>query len=317
MSEHKKKKGLGCLLSFIVFVIAIFIAWEFSKIQFNVHNYANGFDGDLSNSFFEEEQCEEPFFSEEDTQEIIDAVREMAQKLQMNILIYVRRTPLDDYDTESLSDEVYDEICGIDTDGVFYFLDMTGESPAYDYISTSGKAVPYYQEEIDNIFYRLDNYLPSSSDVSLNGYEPYRENIKEGIFAFLDALEHYASENKDTTYCYRSHSTGRYVFINNGTLYVTDSRPPEHKFYLIIAGLIFGCIVAACVNSSIRKKYRFTDSIDSAAYVSQERSSLTDISDNFIREYTTKRYNPPSSSSSGGRGGHSSGGSHGGGGHHR
>ena len=71
---------------------------------------------------------------------------------------------MQDSETSTFCDRAYDEWFGPDTDGVFFFIDMTGKRPAYDYISTAGKAILFYDGVTDDIREATYEYLPSSSE---------------------------------------------------------------------------------------------------------------------------------------------------------
>ena len=319
MSEDKKSdNGIKWYITGGILIAAAVIgAWFFSKVQINVVNDAKGFDGDSVKSVFCESDVQEKFFSDEEILELCREVRKTSEKIKLNIMIYAGRIPMSDSYVKEFADSCYDKTYGEDTDGLFYYLDMTGKKPAFDYISTSGRAVLYYEKAREDIFYELDNYLPSSSDVQMYGYERYRKDIKAAVLRFLECLEYFAENYKESSYYYKGAATGKYVFSVNGTLYVTASRPPIQKFYLMLAGLVFGVIVSLVVSYVIKAKYRFISPLSSDVYVPEDGVAL-EQNDMFIREYTTKHYNPPASSSGGGGGhGHSGGGTHGGGGHHR
>lgn len=313
----KKKKGLAWWLGLAILIAAVFGARALSYVPINVKNDAKGFDGDSRKSLFMESETENTFFSEQERFELTRAIQEMSKKLQMNIVVFASRTPVSDPDTEVFADESYDELFGADTDGVFYYLDMSGKRPAYDYLSTSGKAVVYYQEAVDDIFTGLDEYLPSSSAVAQNGYEPYRENIKKAVHAFLNALDYYAENFDSGNYYFQAPSTGKYVYFLDGTLYVTTSRPPQQKFYLMLFALLIGFIASKILDSAVRREYVFVDPVDADIYVANENIEFSEATDTFVREHTVRRSHASSSGSGGGGGGRSSGGSHGGGGHHR
>lgn len=321
--KEKKKKGFDFWIGLLVLIVAAIGAKHLSKIPINVTNLAVPFDNDLSKCTFSETATDDPFFSDEEVEWLTQAVRETAEKIQMNVIVQAARTPLDDYETIDYANYTYDSICGEHTDGIFFYLDMSGKTPAFDYISTSAKgALCYSSGIIDLILDDIYEFLPTSSEVAENGYEPYRENIEKGIFAFLNGVERYASTyGRDESYYIKSSNSDKYMYINNGEFYVTTSRPPKQKFNLMLSGLIIGFIVALIFNSSIKRKYVFVSPENPQRYISDEDANLQ-MTDTFLRENTTKRYNPPSSSSSSGSrshggGGGYHGGSHGGGGRHR
>ena len=45
--------------------------------------------------------------------------------------------------------KTYEELYGMNTDGVFLYLDMSGEASLFDYLSTSGKGQFYYTDNED------------------------------------------------------------------------------------------------------------------------------------------------------------------------
>ena len=316
MSRMKKKKGPAWWLGLAILIAAVFGAWHLSFVPINLTNDAKGFDGDSRKSLFLESDKENTFFSAAERMELTRAIQEMSRKLQMNIVVFASRISISDDETKGFVDESYDELFGADTDGVFYYLDMSGKRPAFDYLSTSGKAVVYYEEAREDIFSELDKYLPSSADAAQNGYEPYRENIKKAVHAFLNALDYHAEHCDSEGYYFQSPNTGKYVYFLDGTLYVTTSRPPRQKFYLMLFALLIGFIASKILDATVRRGYVFVDPVDADIYVSNENVEFTEATDTFVREHTARRSHS-SSSSGGGGGGRSSGGSHGGGGHHR
>ncbi|MBQ9537910.1 MAG: hypothetical protein IJU95_01460 [Treponema sp.] len=318
--EEKSKDIKDRWLGILALVAAVFAAWFVANIQPKGANLAKSFDGNIERSAFYEENSGEPFFTQEEIAELTEAVRDLAERLHINIIVFAGRNPMSDYETEDFANRGYDELFGEYTDGVFYYMDMTGDSPAYDYLSTSGRAALYYEKAREQIFTGMDSYLPSSYSVRENGYEPYREDIKRGINFFLDQLRYYGETYSSKTFYMKSHNSDKYMYFCNGEFYVSASRPPAQKFYLILAGLGVGLIIALSISSSVKKHYRFIAPVSSSVYIPKNGIKI-EKQDILTGENTSKRYIPPASSS-GGRsgGGHSggySGGSHGGGGHHR
>ena len=101
-------------------------------------------------------------FTEPQRQELDEMIQQKAKELEMNILIYVNGTYRTDSATKSFCDDTYDQWFGNDTDGLMYYLDLSGKVPAYDYISTAGKAILMYEKNRESIFNHMDYYLPSS-----------------------------------------------------------------------------------------------------------------------------------------------------------
>lgn len=275
-------------------------------------NYAKGFDGDTSKSIILDNSG--IFSSHASLFDELDwLVKEYSEKLQMNIFIYVSGTYISDEGTEIYADDTYDEWFGEDTDGVFYYLDLSGKRPAYDYISTSGRAVLAYEQNINSIFRALDAYLPAS------GETVYVEDIYEAIKAFLMELEYYSSD--DGMKYYHDSSSGKYIYYSKGELKITKIKPPFLLVQIAVVGIIIGALVAVICYFVIKSKYKFKGSCDAQVYLSHQNTRYAENSDALIKTYVTKSKIESSSSGSGrsggGGGGHSHSGGHGGGGHHR
>lgn len=279
-------------------------------------NYASGWQGDPAKSGLIDDA---DIFDERQEAELNEAIQEAAEKLELNILIYAAgsESRMSDSQTEIFADDAYDELYGEDTDGVFYFMDFTGKRPAYDYISTSGTAVLFYQRHIDTIFNRMDSYLPPSS---VSDYKEYSYKIASGIEFFLTQLEEYSGRHKSVFDYYYDTSSGKYFYYSRGELVVSKHMPPFKMFKLFMISLFFGSIVSVIVFFSTKSTYKFKSSTNANVYISKEEINKQDWSDNFIRTYTTKTRIESSSGGGGGGGGgggHSHSGGHGGGGHHR
>lgn len=272
---------------------------------------AKGFDGNYLNSGFLDNTG-----LVSDSDGLTTLVQQTAQKLEMNIYIYSAGTSdsyRSDSDIERFADDYYDEIYGEDTDGVFYYMDVSGRSPACDRISTSGKAVLIYQENIENIFARLDNYLPSSTETVT------AEHIENAVKGFLSALEDYSTYKPSALEYYHDESSGKYMFMKNGEFVVSKHKPLIFNISVMVVFFVIGAIVAVITYFSIAHHYKFKKSQNPVIYTRNENTRFRRKSDDFIRTYTTKHKIETSSDGGGGRsgGGGFSGGGHGGGSHHR
>lgn len=188
---------------------------------------------------------------------------------------------------------------------------MSGRSPAYDYISTSGKAVLLYQKNTDNIFSQLDNYLPAS------GQTVYSEDIENAIEEFLNLLKRYSNKIPSSMEYYYDESSGKYMFMKNGEFLVSRNKPITYNLFFMGICIIIGLVTTVIVYFVTKHRYKFKKSQNSMVYVKNEKTVFNKNIDMFIRTYTTKhKIETSSSSGSRGGGGHSGGG-HGGGGHHR
>jgi hypothetical protein len=196
----------------------------------------NGWGGDASQSKFVDDV---DYFSDSEEQEINEKIQETAQELEMNILVLAAGSNyyMSDSATEEFCDDSYDSTFGNNTDGVFFFMDFTGKQPAYDYISTSGKAVLFYQDDLDNesMINMIHRFLPSSDlDASL-----YTDDIAEGIYCFLDQLE---SRQDGPSYYYDPDSDYYFTYGKNGELEVSKNKPLRARLKAFIFALPIGLI---------------------------------------------------------------------------
>ncbi|MDD7517867.1 hypothetical protein [Ruminococcus flavefaciens] len=279
------------------------------------NDYA-GWDGNWQNSTLIDTEYNggEGLFSEENKAALIEKIQDCSKKLEMNILVYVGGVYRYDEVTKSFCDTQYDQTYGNDTDGVFYYIDLSGKSPAYDYISTAGKAILCYENYKENIFESLDYYLPSS------GSTIYESDIYNAVDAFLNQLVKYAETSHSAFNYYHDKNTGRYVYYKDGKLMITDKKPPALWLMIALICSAIGALVGLITYFIAKNSYKFKSKTNPSIYLSPNDAHLSQNSDTFIRSYVTKHRiesNSGGGSRGGGGGHHSGGGSHGGGGHHR
>lgn len=296
------------LIAVNIFLVALMIVILYFQSSAKT-DIAKGFDGQSSNSNFVDNAD-----IIENSDDITELIQQTSEELQMNIYVYIAGSSdynKSDYEIETFADSSYDEIFGEETDGVFYYIDLSGRSPAYDYISTSGKAVLLYQKNIDNIFSQLDNYLPAS------GQTVYSEDIENAIEEFLNLLKRDSNKIPSSMEYYYDESSGKYMFMKNGEFLVSRNKPITYNLFFMGICIIIGLVTTVIVYFVTKHRYKFKKSQNSMVYVKNEKTVFNKNIDMFIRTYTTKhKIETSSSSGSRGGGGHSGGG-HGGGGHHR
>ena len=310
------------IFSFIAAILMCLTLLPLLIVPASAENDYAGWSGDPSKSMVHDDYG---IFDDnkEKLQELNDLAVQYSEKLEMNICVYIAgpdKKNLSDNSVRILCDDDYDEIYGENTDGVFYYMDLSGKSPAYDYISTSGKCYLLYQKHIDSIFSRLDNYLPPSTAAS---YDPYKDNIAKAVETFFEQLDYYNSNSSagGLTYYYDSEH-GKYIYYKNGDVVIDSKLPPAIRLRKLIVSILSGVLVAFVAYLIGKSKYKFKRSENPGVYVSKEQTVFDIKQDNFLRTNTSRSYISSSSGSSGGSrshsgGGHSHGGSHGGGGHHR
>ena len=271
---------------------------------------AAGFDGDTSDCRVYDEKG---LFTEAELKKLDELVQETADELDMYVAIYLSDTARSEGVTQIFADEKYEELFEPNSDGVFYYMDLSEQYSAYDYISTSGKAILIYDDHIDSMLSSIFNYLPASG-------EPITaDEISVGIEKICQTLRAYNREPKNNEYRYVEYN-GTYVYYKDGQTVVSSSKPPAVRVRnALVFGLPSGLIVGLLFFFITKSNYKFKSSCSPHVYVSREETNFTQREDRFIRTYTTKTKIESSSSSHGGGGGgsHGGSGSHGGGGGHR
>lgn len=305
------------------FMMILFILPLFT-FDSHAENSAAGWSGDSSLSGVEDEA--DMFREHPEALDLLqEDVKKASQSLQMNIYILIAGPEhrMSDSEVEKFCDEAYDRRFGNDTDGVFLFIDMTGKRPAYDYLSTAGTAILFYQDDVDAILDAACSYLPSSDSVTES--EDYSYDVKYTIESFLRQLESYQEDFRSGLKYYYDPDTHKYIYYFNGELKITRFKPPAVYLKALAIALVGGGIVHLITYFVAKSNYKFKAKTDPKIYISREETRFNFRDDHLLRSNTTKTY--ISSNSSGGGhhsggghrsgGGHHSGGSHGGGGRHR
>lgn len=277
-------------------------------------NRAKGWSGDAGDSLFFDSA---DIFSDKEEAEITKNIQETAKELELNILVIAGGPVqyMSDYQTEQFCDETYEDFFGADSDGVMMFMDFTGKSPAYDYISTSGRAMLDYDKNIEDI---LDSYWDMMPPSTVSDYSDYSDDIAEAIDTFLGSLEYYHGsgdrriihdEDKDV-----------YIYRKNGETMITSTKPLALRLRALLYAIPIGALVGVIFFFVTKIHYRFKRSLNPGTYVSQQETNFYRREDRFLRTHTSKTRIQTSSGGGRSGGGHRSGGSrgsHGGGGRHR
>lgn len=278
------------------------------------NNDYSGWDGNWENSTLIDDEYEGiGFFSDEYKQELNEAIQQYSKDLEMNIVVYIGGEYRSDSNTKSFCDDYYDTMFGNDTDGILYYIDLSGKRPAYDYISTAGKCILLYEKNRESIFNYLDNYLPASG-MPIEEYDIY-----QAVSAYLSELKYYSTQKHSKYEYYHDTNKGTYIYYKNGELQITTKKPPILVMRIWGVCSIIGLITALITYFAGKSNYKFKSKTNPGIYLSNQDINFTEKSDLLIRSYTTKHRIQSNSGGGGHRsgGGHHSGGSHGGGGHHR
>lgn len=236
----------------------------------------------------------------------------------MNIIVILGYQEYSEATIESITDTTYNTLFEKKSNGLCYYIDLRGHSPAYDYISTSGLAQFYYTNKNPNnrikaMTTMLDKYLvPAGS-----------EDITGAISGFKEQLEYYYNIGIPERYYIYDDSYHEYYHIENNAIITTKNKPYlawDKALLFGIIGLILGIIIALIVALVIKSHYQFQHAFTPTNYVNKKTVNYRQQYDRFIRTRTSKI--PVNSGSHGGGSGHAGGGGHshaghGGGGHHR
>ena len=227
----------------------------------------------------------------EEEQELDDRIRETAEKIDMNVAVFLSGTRVDRADTRD-----------------------TSYAP-YDYIYTRGWAQFYYtnsesNNRVDEIFSALDPYLERGQE------DPY-----EAVLAFCNELEYYYGEGiPDHYYVRQTDKEGtdeEYMYVQDGEI-VYAAKPPFRADIWVPLSILAGVLVACFTFFAVKKRYRFKFPSPGTHYVDREKVHFLQQSDVFLRQYQTRtKIVHESSSGGGGGGGGTSSGGGGGGGHSR
>ncbi len=318
-------KRKGSALTFIITIVSV-IAGLFLFNTFvantNSKNLYMGFsDDDISKSGLVDEHG---LFNSAPSlrSSLEDEIRECARKNHMNILVYLpdsSRMNYSDSDTERFTEYTYNSVFGEHTDGVLYYLDISGKRHPYDDIATSaGTNLIYTDSVCESIFNSLDAYLPS-----LSSDEPLDCNkIGDAISKFCYYIDSYYTDKPRESYYYVSTANPQvYVYKKGGETYVTKSAPPSKKMAVLIISELIGAVVALIVYFVSKHNYKFKSKTDPRIYLADGVSSFSQVGDFFQGTHTTKTRIETSSSGGSRGGGYHGGGHHGGSvghhGHHR
>lgn len=317
------------ILTILCIVLGAFGLFQLDKLAANAgspKNYAKGFDGDVSLSCLRDERG--VFEGDEESAEFLDKrAKKCAEKIRMNVMLFIAGSDqrfLSDSDAEKFSDDLYDDTYGEYTDGVIFYLDLSGKSPAYDFFSKSGRAMVVYNDSFVNgkpcekIFNAIDSYLPH------NGGSYVPSDIRAALEVVCEMLEEQNDGFKENIFNYEKneapHSPVKYAYIKDGKTYLTKKKAPGSKMIWLLVSEFIGFLIGFISYFVIKSHYKFKTAQNPSAYVSREHSRMTETRDDLVRSYVTKHKIESSSGGGGHRGG--GGGFHGGGshshsGHHR
>ena len=271
-----KKSFTGLIvLGFIAFLLAVSVI----VVNLTTKNLHVDFsDDDISKSGIVDEyglfSSDQPLFDR-----LSDEVRECARKNRMNILVYLpdsRRRNYSDDDVRNFTDETFDATFGEFTDGILYYIDISGKRPACDDMSKSGSASIVYTDSIcQSMFSSLDQYLPSS-------YSTEPIDPEKAISHFCSFLTSYNTDRPRMSYYYDGNAQTRsYTYKKNGKIFITESMPPVKKLKTVATSDLAGVLIALILYFVIKRNYKFKNKTDPRIYLADGVSSFTQVGDIF------------------------------------
>lgn len=229
-------------------------------------------------------------------QSISAKAERVAEKTGFNIVIVSTKdigTPKTDEQTVEYADSTYEQLCGINTDGILLLINCDTK---YDYISTSGLCINYFSDaRIDSIFDYIWDDLVSG-------------DYAGAASSFVSQVEYYYDSGKANN---QHEVLGREVDFGEEQV--------SGGLFIIFIGLVFGVFAYFAYGSQYKIQPPGT-----RQYLLENSINYEQHTDVFVGNIVRTIYTPRSSSSSGHSGSHHSsthhshsGGRHGGGGRHR
>ena len=307
-------KRKGSVLSTLIIIIGVIAGLALLDYFFAFHTNSKNLYKGYSDSSSSGVTDENGIFRDDpaELERLSKIVRETSAKLDLNILIFLPDSTKKYYTDDDVRDftaNKYNDTFGEFTDGLLYYIDISGKSPACDDIAKSGKASLVYTEDIcQNIFYALDEYLPPS-------YGPvYPEHITNAVEHFCSLLEtNYSESRASEPYYDATANVPTYTYYRNGKTYITKSKPPLRKLLICMAAEAVGGLTALIIFLCTKGRYKFKNKTNPSIYLNNNDVHFIDNSDVLIRSYVTKHRIESSSGGGGSRGGGGGGGpSHGG-----
>lgn len=234
--------------------------------------------------------------SDADEQLIMKEAKRVAEKTGFNIVVTTADdigSPKTDAHVVEYADDKYEELCGIDTDGILLLINCDTK---YDYISTSGSCINYFSDaRIDSIFDDIYDDLVA-------------EKFGKAAHTFVLSVEKFYDRGK----------------ANHQMELAGGEFDPDEFFSTLGMLIIFGLFIGIFIYFMFAAGFK-TEKPQTRQYVLDNSLAFDKRNDIYIGTNVNRIYTPRSSSSGGhSSGGHhssthhsSSGGRHGGGGRHR
>lgn len=252
--------------------------------------------------------------SQAELDDCTNRLKQAADRTGMNIGIVLGVQNRSEYTITALADSTYDQMFGAGTDGLLYYMDLKGHSPAIDHITTSGMGHFYYtnserNDRVGMIFDTLDAYLKPAGS----------EDVWGALMQFADEVEMYYEAGVPERYYYYDDLDGRYYYLSaNGRITSSYGRPYKDwggVLLMTFGAFGMGIVAAVVVYFVTLSRYKFKYSLSPTTYVNKKNVVYNAQHDHFVRSSTSKVAINSGSSGGGGSHHHHSGGGHSHGGH--
>ncbi len=282
-----------------------------NKLSYPQSAIGTGDEFRSENAYFKDEA---ELFTDTLSDSIFDNIQETANKIDMNIAVYIGGVHRSDSATESFTANSSEALFGNGeyVNSIFLYLDFEGDSVSYDYIDTFHDARLYITEsDTEDILDDMYDYLPASGEtVEIN-------NVVRAIEVFLNDIEKEKSYGANHNACYYNREINKYRYSFFGNIIESKIKPYRGVVLFFVIALISAIVTALVFGNNIKKKYKFRESQNASTYTSNNRITFRVVQDNLLGSHVSKhKIQSDGGGSHGGHGG-GGGGSHGGGGRHR
>ena len=255
MTATKRALKAACIITALVICVTVFCIAAFAQSG-SVHII------DSAN-----------VISDADEKRIQEKADAVAGKTGFNIVVISADdigTPKTDDHVVEFADDKYEELCGIDTNGILFLINCDTK---YDYISTSGECIEYFSDaRIDEIFDVIWDDLVD-------------ENFAQAAYSFLNRVEYYYDKGRVNYDFHRA--AGRFHIDIIGVL----------RFIIISAFL--SCMFGMGIYTANKKQFNI-EKPATRNYILDNSLVFDKKSDVYVGRTVHTSYTPRTTSSSGG-----------------
>ena len=242
--------------------VVCLVFYLFSAIPFSV--YAEG------EQIYDQAQV----ISSEELDSLGKELDQLLEKTGWNLAL-VTTNSSDGKTSRDYADDFYDDLFGINTDGVLYLIDFENRE---SYISTSGQAINVLTDSrIENMLDAVAPYL-GAADYS-GAMHQFMAEVSDYNTAGVPTDQYqYDTEKRETSYYYSEYPNSNHE---------TASNPKPTVSNLAGTGLFLGVITAVITIVVIVRRYKFHAIPGAVNYLNRNETVFREKTDSFLRQYTT------------------------------